>query len=324
MILLNVLGGVHPRLILLAYAGIASTGFLVLAIAIWVSSGAADGRRATSISILVIFAWLIIPFVVGVTPVSYDSRSATLELHPDLERVVPGHQPLEPASSVLGLRDHISSPILPELDDRPPASCRLGVDSRRDCTTSTGVSSQCGEATDTAYCTGLISRPGDSGLGRPWATTRCSGESATPHAGGLIGQLVWPVHSAAAMSAPLAYFTYFFARRAFVELWHHGYFARDRIRRKARAQRHPPVFFDESGSGVPIDAARTDFNIFLRFVTCAILFMMALVSSGIAVEVLAAERAKDTWDGLIATPFRHAKSCWVSCAGRCGASVESG
>ena len=46
MVLLNVLGGVHPRLILLAYAGIASTALFVLAIAICVSSGASDGRRA--------------------------------------------------------------------------------------------------------------------------------------------------------------------------------------------------------------------------------------------------------------------------------------
>ena len=50
VILLNVLGGVDPRLILLAYGGLCSTAFLVVAIAIWVSTGRArrspGGHRA--------------------------------------------------------------------------------------------------------------------------------------------------------------------------------------------------------------------------------------------------------------------------------------
>ena len=40
VLLLNLLGGVDPRLILLAYGGIASTVFFVLAISIWISTGA--------------------------------------------------------------------------------------------------------------------------------------------------------------------------------------------------------------------------------------------------------------------------------------------
>ena len=52
MILLNVLGGVHPQLILLAYAGISSTAFLVLAIGLCVSTGAATaaGRSISRFS----------------------------------------------------------------------------------------------------------------------------------------------------------------------------------------------------------------------------------------------------------------------------------
>lgn len=68
MLLLNVLGGVHPQLILLAYAGILSTAFFIISLALWVSSGAPDGRRATSIAVLAVMAWLFVPMLLGMTP----------------------------------------------------------------------------------------------------------------------------------------------------------------------------------------------------------------------------------------------------------------
>ena len=48
MLLMNPLGGIDLRLILLSYAGMITTGFFIIALAIWVSSTALDSRRAAA------------------------------------------------------------------------------------------------------------------------------------------------------------------------------------------------------------------------------------------------------------------------------------
>ena len=63
MLLMNPLGAIDLRLILLAYAGLFTTGFFMIALAIWVSSSAADSRGAAGMSVLLMVAWLIGPFV---------------------------------------------------------------------------------------------------------------------------------------------------------------------------------------------------------------------------------------------------------------------
>ena len=68
MILLHVVGGVHHRLILLAYAGIASTAILMLAISLLISSSASTGRRAVNVSVLCIATWLALPGLLNLTP----------------------------------------------------------------------------------------------------------------------------------------------------------------------------------------------------------------------------------------------------------------
>ena len=65
MLLLHLLGGVDLRLILLAYAGLITTAFFMIALAIWLSTGASDRRQAGTSSVLWTFAWLIGPFFVS-------------------------------------------------------------------------------------------------------------------------------------------------------------------------------------------------------------------------------------------------------------------
>ena len=101
----------------------------------------------------------------------------------------------------------------------------------------------------------------------------------------------------------LGYFTFFFARRASVELWHHGFTAVSVLDYKPELNLVLRFFMQDSGPNVPIDAARVDFNLFLRFTSAFIMFMLVLVASGTALETLASERAKDTWSSLIATPL---------------------
>ncbi len=301
MILLNVLGGVHPRLILIAYAGIASTGFFILTLGIWVSSGAPDGRRATSITLLVLIAWLSVPVIVGMTPVLtkiglrppdfiMTANAWILASNPVglLPRFVGGINPPALYSAVewmsgvqiaAGLVLVIAS--IPRL--RPAFRANVGGDGR-------GLSRR-------FFLPAWRFRPrppvGDDPIfWRERFTSRT----------GLIGQIAG-FCIGSAIHCTLAYFTFFFARRAFVELWHHGYSAVTPAAGRPELNLVVRFFLDESGPGVPIDAARTDFNIFLRFATCSIMFMLAMVSSGIAMEVLAVERVKETWNSLIATPL---------------------
>src|SRR5262249_9709232 len=64
-LLLNLMGGVDPLLIVLAYAGTATTAFVGIALAIWISSGAPDDRRAVNVSTLCIMVWLMGPFLLS-------------------------------------------------------------------------------------------------------------------------------------------------------------------------------------------------------------------------------------------------------------------
>ena len=302
MILLNVLGGVHPHMILLAYAGIASTALLVLAISLFVSSGAATGRRAASITVFLIVAWLTIPVFVGMTPLL-----SRIGLHP-------------PAF----VREIIAWLLASNPFGLVPMFIGGAVNPRAVYYT---LGKMCGLqlAGAAVLILGAIVRlrpafrvnsGGDGGplvrrLSRPaWRFRPRPPVSDDPilwremhtRRGGLIGQLAGQCIGLAVLAA-IAYVTFFFASRAFIELWHHGYMAVPFTTERPELNLVLRFFLDDSGPHVPIDAARLDFNLFLRFATCSILFMLALVSSGIAIELIVTERAKDTWNSLLATPL---------------------
>ena len=120
--------------------------------------------------------------------------------------------------------------------------------------------------------------------------------------GGVLGKLFGFCILIACYSA-LGYFTFFFASRALLELWHHGYTAVSSSAGKPELNLVLRFFMEDSGPNVPIDAARVDFNLFLRFITSPLMFLLVLITSGTAVETIANERAKDTWTSLIMTPL---------------------
>ena len=53
----------------------------------------------------------------------------------------------------------------------------------------------------------------------------------------------------------------------------------------------------------PADLARTEFNLYLRFITTPLVFLITLVAAGMAAEGIVSERTRETWDSLIATPL---------------------
>ena len=117
-------------------------------------------------------------------------------------------------------------------------------------------------------------------------------------AGRLIGAIL-----VLAFLIPLGYFTWRLGSRSFLEAMAHGY-GLDRVTAKASAFEFlVPLFAPKIDSGQASDAAREDFNAFLRFVSLLILFLLTFVLSAQSIEGIATERAKDTWTALLTTPL---------------------
>ncbi len=105
------------------------------------------------------------------------------------------------------------------------------------------------------------------------------------------------------MYSTLGYVTYFFTRPALIEVWRHGYSSG--ITSAERPELNLAIRFFMSGPDVspPADVARTELNLFLRYITTPLIFIIALVAAGMASEAIVSERAGETWDSLIATPL---------------------
>ena len=150
-------------------------------------------------------------------------------------------------------------------------------------------------------------RPGDSGPGPLWATIPSSGEKCIPAAED--SSASWSASSSGSASWPRSV-TPPSSSHA-VPSSSSGITATPAVAATAERPELNLIvrfFLEESGPNVPVDAARIDFNLFLRFATCTILFMISLMAAGIAAEVITTERAKDTWSSLIATPLSRAIS----------------
>ena len=101
----------------------------------------------------------------------------------------------------------------------------------------------------------------------------------------------------------LGYVTCFFGWPAFIELWHHGYSAGLTTAERPEFNLMVRFFMPDYGVNPPADIARTEFNLFLRFVTTPMLLCIAMMAAGTAAAGIATERARETWNSLIATPL---------------------
>ena len=299
MILLSVLGGVHPQLVLIAYAGIASTAVLVLAVGIFVSAGTANARRAVNITVLSLMAWLILPVFVGMTPLLSSIGLRPPQIVMNINALLLASNPMtllpmfvlggiRPAALyynvgwMCGLQLAGALILIPLAIGRSPAfRANVGGDS--------------------GPIARRLSRPVWRFRPRPpVADDPILWREMHTNRGGLIGQLIGQCLGLAVLAA-LAYGTFFFGSRAFAEVWRHGYTAVGTLAERPELNLVLRFFMDDSTSNMPADAYRVDFNVFLRFVTLAIMFVTSLVCGGIGLELIVTERAKDTWSSLIAT-----------------------
>ena len=122
---------------------------------------------------------------------------------------------------------------------------------------------------------------------------------------GLLGKVAaWSGWIYLGIYAILTYFTCFFARPALtgrsasvMQVIASG------ITSAERPEWNPMIRCFTSGVEVnpPADLARIEFNLYLRFITTPLIFMITLFTFGMAADGIVSERTRETWDSLIAT-----------------------
>jgi len=277
MILLPLLGGVDPRLVVLVYGATASTAFFLAGLSILVSTAARRGTRAIGETIGLAAAWCILPLFVH------------LLLPRTLARLLPWVHPINEwvlASTPTGVLftarggrpgwvffESIFWMMGPQLAAGTLMIAWAVARFR------SAYRNQEGEGgDDTSRSPGWL-----RGRFRPrlWRHPSCGEnpvlwkELHTARPRGLAQVL--GVVIALGIVALIGYWTYAFARPAFLEWFEHGL------------------------GPATDDRRRLEFNPFLRMVTSWVEFFTLLIAAGAAAEGVTSERARETWDGLLAT-----------------------
>jgi ABC-type Na+ efflux pump permease subunit len=299
ILLLHVVGGIDLRLIAVCYAAVVSSALFLSTMAIWISAEAPNLRWASAAWVLGTMAWCIGPFSLAVFLPRFGIR-------------LPGWLATTNAwlifSSPITVAFHLATGFsswtalcyiigrMIALQLVGAALLTIGATARlRTAQRAFGSGDQGVRSPQILRPVRLPRRPlvgDDPILWREINTTRSTG---LMKATGVFVSL--------GLVAALAYPTYYFARLAILEVWRHGY--PSGITTDARPELNLLVrmFVPGGVTNEPVDAARTDFNLFLRYVTVSITFFLTFVGGIIAAEVVSLERRKDTWDSLLATPM---------------------
>ena len=64
-------------------------------------------------------------------------------------------------------------------------------------------------------------------------------------------------------------------------------------------------------TGLAADQSRIDFNIFLRFLTVFFSLFLVPTAAGLGASGIAAERSRETWSSLLATPLTARDILWA-------------
>jgi ABC-type transport system involved in multi-copper enzyme maturation permease subunit len=306
MLLLNRLGDVDGWLIVTAYAGIISTGLFLAAFSIWFSATAPDTRRAVARAFLCSLAWFSGPFFVA-------------HLFPPLGVRLPAWLRAanawllasSPASLLLkwpslaagqGLIDSVAR--MCGLQVMGAAICLIGaIVQLRSAYRAQASGEARGALRHLIHRSWrLWPRPpvgDDPILWRERYTNRSRGLAR------LFDLLVY-----LGIAAAIAYPTWFFGRPALVEVWNHGYASG--LTSDERPEFNLFVrFFPNSGTGLAVDQSRIDFNLFLRFITVFLSLFVGPSAAGLGADGIIAERSRETWSSLIATPLTARDILWA-------------
>jgi ABC-type transport system involved in multi-copper enzyme maturation permease subunit len=300
VLLAHSLGGIDPWVILLAYAGLGTTAFFMCALALWASSAISNVSDAAGAAVTAFLVWLIVPFVVPMTLPTLGIRVPRLVLAANewivagspmsvLHKIGAGATPssglLGPLAWMCGLQSAEGVLLLigAVAHLRPAYRDKIGKSGRE---LAKGTRRQGWR---------LFDRPAvgdDPILWRAIYTAR------EPLSSRVLGFAI-----NTAIFALLGYVTYFFGRPAVIELWHHGYTAG--LTSADRPEWNPVVRFFLSGPDVspPADQARTEFNLYLRYITAPLALFIIIGACGAGGQGIMTERNRETWTSLIATPL---------------------
>jgi hypothetical protein len=300
MVLLHLLGGVDARVILLAYAGMATTAFFLASLALWFSVTAPNARRAASLTVLAFMTWLIGPFFLSMSLSRFGLRlpdwAATVNAW--LIASSPLGVGLKLAMGIGASRGLIDAVAwMAELQLLGGTILLVGCVWRLRSAYRANVSDET-RARSLARkgpVWRLRPRPAvgdDPILWREMYTARDGGFAKA------VGSLI-----NFAVLAALAFGTYYYARPALAEVWRHGYGSGATSSDRPEMNLFVGLFRGGLGDDRRPDAARAEFNLFLRWITVPLAMIVVFVVAGTASEVLTRERAKETWTSLLATPM---------------------
>lgn len=271
--LMVLLGGIDPRLVPLAYAGMLSTALGLAGLSILVSTEANCGRDATRLAMILGAAWIFLPM-----PIDFVLPRVWPLVYPWIR---PINQWARASSPLAVLANLVGSPgglletvgLMILLQVAVGGLC-IGLATVRLRSAWRGAPAdpkrtrRRQEARPPAR---LWPRPACGDDPVLWKEMHCSrrGRSAR-----LLGPIVF-----LGVVGLIFYETLDFARPSFAECWAFGY-----------------------GASAMNDR-RMQFNEGLRTVTGWLVFLLMLLVAGTASEVLASERARDTWINLISTPL---------------------
>jgi hypothetical protein len=323
MLLLHVLGGVDLRLLLLADVGFLSTILFFGSGAIWVSVEARTGRLAAVAPMLIVPLWLIVPFSASVFPPRFGIHlpgwAATVNWWlvssgpmRALFSVATGLRSWEQLVRIVGEMIALQSLgtlcfTIGAIARLRPAYLALASGDRKAL-----------RSKGRRPVWRLRPRPPVSDDPIVWR------ELNTTRANGLMKAVVVLLHFI--WLAALVSGTYYLARPAMVEVWRHGYGSGATVHERPDFNIIARIFLPGSGPGFSIDAARFDFNFFIRFATLAISLVMVFSLAASATEFLGLERARETWTSLLATPLtaRDFLGSWMRAAvARCRVAIAA-
>jgi ABC-type Na+ efflux pump permease subunit len=300
MLLLNPLGAIDLRLIVLTYAGLLTTGFLTIALAIWVSSSVANARDAAGVSVFWWFAWLMGPFFVSVVFTKVAFRLPGFLLTANAWALT---------SSPLGLMFKIGGGVTPSSGLTDAVAWMSGLQVAGGALLVIWTIAHLRSAYrqnvsgDSQSLLARLTRPGWRWRPKPpvgddpilWREMNFARAGLLENVLGILINL--------GIFGALGYVTYFFARPALIEVWQHGY--RSGITSAERPEWNLFIRLFMSGYGVnsPADIARTELNVFLRYITSVLALLLTLGAAGTVAQGIVRERVGQTWDSLIATPL---------------------
>lgn len=297
MLLLHTLGGVELRLIVLIYGGVGSTSLLLSSLATWVSTEVADRRSAILLYTLCVMTWLIGPESLAILPPKWGVRLPVWVATPNWW-LASASPVLIVIHVLLGMRSWTQ--LVGEVEQMVVLQLGMSVlltilaiwRLRPAHRAIASVDREGRRRAQKRFVWRVWPRPPVGNDPIFWR------ERFAPHYNGFVKAVnlaIWGV-----LLLLLAVGTFHSARAAFFEALQQGFLPTGPVPEGDFLAR---LIMRGKGWATGMGGARADFNVFIRGASLVIVLVISFLAWGIAAEVVAVERMKETWPSLLATPL---------------------